>query len=51
MPIIRRKQRFKDTIVTQRPLRFLDPRNEALEDIAAVADALGIHRLNSTRKR
>ncbi|UFR07127.1 ParA family protein [Streptomyces sp. Go40/10] len=51
LPIIRRKQRFKDTIVTQRPLRFLDPRNEALEDIAAVADALGIQRLNSTRKR
>jgi cellulose biosynthesis protein BcsQ len=51
LPIIRRKQRFKDTIVTQRPLRFLDPRNEALQDIAAVADALGIQRLNSTRKR
>lgn len=51
LPIIRRKQRFKDTIVTQRPLRFLDPRNEALEDIAAVADALGLSRLNSTRKR
>ncbi|MFF0386842.1 ParA family protein [Streptomyces sp. NPDC004286] len=51
LPIIRRKQRFKDTIVTQRPLRYLDPRNEALEDIAAVADALGIQRLNSTRRR
>lgn len=51
LPIIRRKQRFKDTIVTQRPLRFLDPRNEALQDIAAVADNLGIQRLNSTRKR
>ncbi|MFE9024337.1 hypothetical protein ACFYNL_38110 [Streptomyces sp. NPDC007808] len=51
LPIIRRKQRFKDTIVTQRPLRFLDPRNEALQDIAAVADALGITRLNSTRER
>ncbi|KMS74239.1 hypothetical protein ACM01_15090 [Streptomyces viridochromogenes] len=51
LPIIRRKQRFKDTIVKQRPLRFLDPRNEALEDIAAVVDALGLKRLNSTRKR
>ncbi|MGP3777066.1 ParA family protein (plasmid) [Streptomyces sp. SDT5-1] len=51
LPIIRRKQRFKDTIVQQKPLRYLDPRNEALDDIAAVADALHIPRRNSTRKR
>ncbi|MFD8525525.1 ParA family protein [Streptomyces capillispiralis] len=51
LPIVRRKQRFKDTIVRQRPLRYLDPRNEALGDIALVADQLGIERLNSTRKR
>ncbi|MEV0186438.1 ParA family protein [Streptomyces sp. NPDC050625] len=51
LPFIRRQIRFKETIVKQRPLRFLDPANPALEDISAAADALGIDRLNSTRRR
>ncbi|MFF2853003.1 hypothetical protein ACFVT5_43000, partial [Streptomyces sp. NPDC058001] len=50
LPVIRRRQRFKDTIVTRRPLRFPGPRNEALE-VAAVADAFRIRRLSCRRKR
>ncbi|WP_394426940.1 ParA family protein [Streptomyces sp. SGAir0957] len=51
LPIIRRSIRFKDVIVRQRPLRFLAPANKSLPDIAAVADALGFPRLNSTRRK
>jgi cellulose biosynthesis protein BcsQ len=51
LPIIRRNIRFKDTIVRQRPLRFLHPTNEALGDIASAVDALNMPRLNSTRRR
>ncbi|MEV0604579.1 ParA family protein [Streptomyces sp. NPDC050315] len=51
LPIVRRNIRFKDTIVKQKALRYLAPSCPALEDIAAVADALGVKRLNSTRKK
>ncbi|MCC9309973.1 ParA family protein [Kitasatospora sp. RB6PN24] len=51
LPIVRRSIRFKETIVRQKALRYHAPNNAALADIAAVADALGFPRLNSTRKK
>ncbi|MFB7674119.1 ParA family protein [Kitasatospora purpeofusca] len=51
LPIVRRSIRFKETMVRQRVLRKHDPNNPALQDIAAVADALGFPRLNSTRRK
>jgi cellulose biosynthesis protein BcsQ len=51
LPLIRRSIRFKETIVRQRPLRFHAPTSPALLDLAAVADALGYPRRNSTRRQ
>ncbi|MGW4897382.1 ParA family protein [Kitasatospora sp. NPDC004240] len=51
LPLVRRSIRFKETIVKQRPLRFHAPTSPALEDLAAVAEALGYPRRNSTRRR
>ncbi|MEW1914308.1 ParA family protein [Kitasatospora sp. NPDC085895] len=50
LPLVRRSIRFKETIVKQRPLRFHAPTSPSLQDVAAVADALGFPRRNSTQR-
>lgn len=50
LPLIRRSIRFKETTVKQRPLRFHAPNCPSLDDLSAVADALGFPRRNSTRR-